>query len=1031
MLNSTKNGYSIIDELIRDPFFNNKIRHVKTVEPRNGNFVPMDRLKGIINERLLTAFSQKGIPQLYEHQYEAISSVIKGNDVALATPTASGKTLVYNLCVLNSYLTEPTSKALYIFPLKALAQDQLKNLTTLSRILDIPIERMAATYDGDTPVNQRKIIRKKSPAIVITNPDMLHFSILSNHHKWEEFLKNVRYVVVDEVHTYRGIFGSNVANIFRRLERILKNREIEFRYICTSATMTHTREFLETLMGRKMKVFEKSSAPSAKKHFLFINPAMDMNNSALSASATTTARNLLASFIEAGKRTICFTQSRKQAELIAKWTREMLPPGKRELVEPYRAGYLPEDRRRLEREMASGKLLGIVSTSALELGIDIGHLESCILAGYPGTMISTWQRAGRVGRKGSGGNAYISFIAGQDALDQYMVNHADELFNGKWENAVIDPENPHLLDPHILCAANELPIPEKEIGSLRLFPLSSVFKLGRERQLRKVTSEVTSHYVTDISRPHRRIDIRNMGFNFQILGDDGKPLGDIDNRRVFHECHPEAIYLHRGNNFVVEKLDILRHAVRVARTESPNHTSPKVVKSVNIVRVFAGKSHGPLKIYFGDLRIEEQVVGFYEKSSGPKSAVLREKDFDEPMPKQVLNTKGIWFTLDYGLPGRIQEKVGGETWEILLTPEPITITDTFMGAIHGAEHNLISMLPIFAMCDRWDVGGLSTLKHPGTLLPTIFVYDGIEGGMGFVRKGFDMAKEWIISSTESLRDCKCVEDNGCPSCIQSPKCGNNNTPLHRKGASMVMEYILGELEDQDGSDIDVNTIEIRRVTGESTERESHEETSPEEGWTGTVSERTEELLKKGIVIFDLETEKLAHEVGGWNNIKDMGMSIAFTYDTATGRYSRYDRSNIEEMFNLLYDAPLVVGFNLLNFDWEVLAGFPNFDSTRISCLDLFKVIRGATRRRIALNNLGKNCVGMEKTGDGFKAIEWLRSGQMDKLDAYCKRDVEITFNLFLYILENGNVKFEVPEFGHVVKVEVDLWREVLKAIRME
>ena len=676
--------------------------------------------------------------------------------------------------------------------------------------------------------------------------------------------------------------------------------------------------------------------------------------------------------------------------------------------------------------MAAGKLLGIVSTSALELGIDIGHLESCILAGYPGTMISTWQRAGRVGRKGSGGNSYVSFIAGKDALDQYMVNHADKLFDGKWENAVIDPDNPHLLDPHILCAAKELPISDEELGSLRLFPLSSVFKLGRDHHLRKVTVENTNYYITDMARPHRRLDIRNMGFNFQIFGDDGKPLGDIDNRRVFHECHPEAIYLHRGKNFIVEKLDILRHTVRVARTETTNHTMPKVQKSVNIVRTVKGKSYGPVNIYFGDMRIEGQVVGFYEKSTGPKSAVLREVDFAEPMPKQVLNTKGIWFTLDYELPGIIQKEVGGETWEILLSPEPVTITDTFMGAIHGAEHNLISLLPIFATCDRWDVGGLSTSKHPDTSLPTIFVYDGIEGGMGFARKGFEMVKEWILSSTQSLRDCKCVEENGCPSCIQSPKCGNNNTPLHRKGARTVMEYISGKLDDRDGSDIDVNTIQFGLVTVGSTERESHEAASLEEGWTGIVSERTEELLKRGIVIFDLETERLAHEVGGWNNIKDMGLSIAYTYDTATGRYSRFDKSNIEEMFEVLYDAPLVVGFNLLNFDWEVLAGFPNFDRTRIRSLDLFSVIRGATRRRIALKNLGKNCVGLEKTGDGFKAIEWLRSGQMNKLDAYCKRDVEITFNLFLYMIDIGNVKFEVPEYGHVMKVEVDLWKEVMK-----
>ena len=1015
------NCFQMIDELMRDPFFTDRIRHVETIEPKEGRSFPLDKLEGMVNERLLGAYGKSGVTNLYHHQFEAIDSILHGNDVVVATPTSSGKTLVYNLCVLDSFLSNPSTHALYVFPLKALAQDQMKNLGGMSDLLGIPLSEVAAVYDGDTPGHMRKQIMDRPPAIVITNPDMLHFSLLSNHDKWTRFLTGLKYIIVDEVHTYRGVFGSNVANVFRRLARILKGLGVKYRYICTSATMSHTKEFARTLFSRDFDVIERSSTQSTRKHFIFLNPQIDGATSSSSPSPSTTARNLLAKFVRKGIRTICFTQSRRLAELIAKWTRDELGEELRDRVEPYRAGYLPEERRKIEKRMASGELLGIVSTSALELGIDIGYLESCILLGYPGTMISTWQRAGRVGRMGSKGEAYISFISGRDALDQYFVNHSKEFFTSNWEKAVIDPDNQNILKPHIICAAREMPVSEDEVGTSNLFPLTAVFALRSERKLRKDPEQ--KGLVTDIYRPHRRLNIRNMGISFRIVREDGKQVGEIDDRRVFHECHSEAIYMHQGVNYVVRDLDLLDHTAKVARTKSVNHTSPMVEKKISVIRSLEGRRYGNLKIFFGDMKIEEQVTGYYEKTPGPKSSVILEKVFDEPMPKQVLRTKGVWFTLPYGLADEIREKFGGDPWETVFSPRPVIVTETFAGALHGAEHNLISILPVFAMCDRWDVGGLSTARHPDTLLPTIFVYDAIEGGVGFAERGYEMFEEWARAGSRSLAECKCVEENGCPSCIQSPKCGNDNAPLHRKAAEHVMDLVLKELQGSEETTIDPKEQGVKKTTEETPVKPVTEE-FPLEPAAGESSGRTEELLEKGVIVFDLETEYLAHEVGGWGNIRGMGLSVAVTLDTGTGEYTTYYKSDVDKLFAVLYDAPLVVGFNLYNFDWEVLAGFPGFDRTRINALDLFNVVRERTRRKIALNNLGKHNVGMEKSGDGFKAIEWLRSGQMDKLEAYCRRDVEITYNLFVHMLDKGKVSFEVPEFEHVIEVETDVWKNI-------
>ena len=1022
MVAQSYNGFEMIDEIVRDPFFNNKIIHVEKIPGKEGSSVSLDRLSGDIDESLMDTMRQRGISALYKHQYEAISSVLAGNDVVVATPTASGKTLVYNTIVLNSYLRDPSSRALYIFPLKALAQDQLKNLSTLSDLLGLSTRSVAGIYDGDTTGYQRKSIRQDPPGIIISNPDMLHLSFLPNHLAWESYLKNLKYIIVDEVHTYRGIFGSNVANVFRRLNRILQNLGVNPIYICTSATMAHTGEFMYKLLGREFNIYSENQAPSPKKNFIFLNPSNDSDTPGRSASAGTTATRLLAKFVQAGIRTICFTQSRKQAELVAKWARESLPTELRGKVESYRAGYLPDDRRKIEARMASGNLLGIVSTSALELGIDIGYLDSCILFGYPGTLISTWQRAGRVGRTRKKEDAYISFVAGRDALDQYLVNHSNDFFTRRWEKAVIDPDNPNILNPHILCAAKETPITEKEIGSNSLFPLTSIFKLKGEHQLRRIATD--NILTTDIGRPHRRVDIRNMGFNFRIMREDGTQLGDIDNGRVFHECHPQAIYLHQGENYMVKELDLLSHRVMVARTDSPNHTSPMVEKNISAVRWLQGKRYGPVELFFGDIKIEEQVVGFYEKTPGPKSRVIRNEEFEKPMPKQVINTKGVWFTLPFELAESIQEKFATDPWETVLTPAPLMITEAFAGSIHGAEHNLISILPVYAMCDRWDVGGLSTAMSPDTSRPSIFVYDAIEGGVGFAERAYEMSKEWSASSLKSLQGCKCIQENGCPSCIQSPKCGNNNTPLHRKGAELVMKFISQQLLENDGEAIMITPTggtSAKMVEGGEKPEEPIE--IKKEISSGS-TDKIDELLDKGILIFDLETENLAHEVGGWNNIRDMGVSVAVTYDTAAKDYSIHSGEGIKKMIQLLYEAPLVVGFNLHNFDWEVMEGFKDFDRTRIKALDLFRVIQKNTRRKISLNNLGKQNVGMEKTGDGFKAVKWHRSGEFDKLSNYCKRDVEITYNLFLHILRYGKIEFEVPEFEHVIEVDVDLWDEI-------
>jgi DEAD/DEAH box helicase domain-containing protein len=744
-----------LDALRQDVDVDERLVHLELLPARESALEPFPGFPEPLPARL----GNLGIGGLYTHQLRALQMLADGRNVVVATGTASGKTLVYNLHFARSVLEQKRRTALYLFPTKALARDQLRQI----RDLRLP-EIRPAVYDGDTPHAERPLIRRTAN-LILSNPDMLHASILPGHARWADFFLRLALVVVDEAHVARGVFGSHVAMVLRRLRRLVARYGGNPRFLLASATIGNPGELAERLVGLPFDQVSEDASPHGEKLFCLWNPPLLDEDAGVRKGAISESAFLLSRLVESGERTIAFCRSRRAAELLADITRKNVAGSLSKKVKAYRAGYLPEERRKLERALAEGELLAVAATTALELGIDVGSLDAAILAGYPGTRASMWQQSGRAGRRTAGSVAFL--VAQDDPLDQYLVTHPDDLFRKPPEAAVVDPTNPYILGPHLSCAAREHPLDPAELEFFGDAAPAAAHSLLEEGKL--VERRNLLYHRGD--SPHRGVDIRSAsGVLFLIVEEDtGALLGTVDESRVFLQLHEGAIYLHQGEQYEVVRLDLGGHVALVRSSNVDFWTQARDVTDIDVLDVMAESKVGETPMLCGAVRVTNQVVGFQRKLH-VTGEVIDMVPLD--LPAQTLITRSVWWAVPDAVIERAQ-----------VTPAALP------GAAHAAEHAAIGLLPLVATCDRWDVGGVSTAFHPDTGSCAIFIYDGYPGGAGISERGFMSGERLLTATLEAIRACPC--QTGCPSCVQSPKCGNGNDPLEKSGGAALIEAMLG------------------------------------------------------------------------------------------------------------------------------------------------------------------------------------------------------------------------------------------------
>jgi DEAD/DEAH box helicase domain-containing protein len=714
----------------------------------------VEALPDDLDPRVASALLGAGVTSLYRHQAEAWEAARRDENVVVTTGTASGKSLAFNLPVLDAIAREPKTRALYLYPTKALAQDQARALTEL-RLKGL----RPAIYDGDTPPEARWQVRKWSN-LVLTNPDMLHVGVLPHHDRWGDVLHNLRFVVVDEAHVYRGVFGSHVANVLRRLRRLARVYDAEPRFLLASATIANPGELAQALTGERATVVQRDTSPRAEREVVIWNPPLLDPELGQRASALGEASRLLSELTTRGLRTICFAKSRKAAELIHRFTVERVDIATARRLAPYRAGYTPEQRREIERRLVEGDLLGVTATDALELGIDIGLLDCAISVGFPGTVASLRQQWGRAGRRGTG---LAVLVASEDALDQFFAREPEALFSRQVEAAILDHANPRILDPHVLAAAFEAPLDEADAETL------GPEALRRAPELRELERTPAGFVWKGRDYPAARISLRTGDMEaFTVVdGETGSLLGLVERDRAYSTVHEGAVYLHLGEQYLVETLDLEGRVAVVSPTSVDWYTQAKKESETTIEAVERRTRTIGVDLHFGRISVLEQVVGYARKATRDGSTI---DVVPLLMPETTFETEGIWFSPDPALLDGLEQM------------------PKLLGTLHAAEHTLIALLPLWAMCDRWDIGGLSTNVHYQTGRPTVFVYDGHAGGVGITARGYDRFEGWVEDTTRLLQRCPCAA--GCPSCVQSPKCGNLNEPLDKAGARVLLERML-------------------------------------------------------------------------------------------------------------------------------------------------------------------------------------------------------------------------------------------------
>ncbi|MFJ3922774.1 DEAD/DEAH box helicase [Streptomyces sp. NPDC090022] len=763
---------TVLDRLSRGPSRAARITHTEHLPPREGRHAVWP---DCIRTDVVAAIRSNGIEHPWEHQVRAAEHALDGESVVVATGTASGKSLAYLAPVLTALADgaeAPNGRgatALYLAPTKALAADQRRRVRELAAPLGNAIR--PAVYDGDTPVEEREWVRQYAN-YVLTNPDMLHRGILPAHPRWSSFLRALRYVVIDECHTYRGVFGSHVAQVLRRLRRLCARYGSEPVFLLASATASDPAAAAARLTGVPVAEVVDDASPRGEVVFaLWEPPLTDLHGekgAPVRRTATAETADLLTDLVVQGVRTVAFVRSRRGAELIALIAQERLAEVDRSLpgrVAAYRGGYLPEERRALEGALHSGELLGLAATTALELGVDVSGLDAVLISGYPGTRASLWQQAGRAGRSGQGALAVL--IARDDPLDTYLVHHPEALFRRPVEATVLDPDNPYVLAPHLCAAAAELPLTEADLA---LFGPAAPGLLPQLESAKLLRRRATAWHWTRRERASDLTDIRGGGGRpVQIVeAATGRLLGTVDESASHTAVHDGAVHLHQGRTYLVEHLDLEDSVALVQESSPPFSTTARDTTTISILETETEIPWGDARLCYGSVEVTNQVVSYLRRKL-ITGEVLGEAKLD--LPPRTLRTRAVWWTV-----------TEDQLDEARINPEILG------GALHAAEHASIGLLPLFATCDRWDIGGVSVPLHPDTLLPTVFVYDGHPGGAGFAERAFHTARAWLTATRDAIASCEC--DAGCPSCIQSPKCGNGNDPLHKRGAVRLLTRLL-------------------------------------------------------------------------------------------------------------------------------------------------------------------------------------------------------------------------------------------------
>jgi DEAD/DEAH box helicase domain-containing protein len=985
---------SVVRKLLEHPTLGPMVAHRQRIDGRPARYASPERpLPALLRE----ALAAQGIERLYRHQARGLDLAREGRDVVAVTPTASGKTLLFALAALESVLDDPRSKALFLYPTKALARDQLGTLRGLAGGLGALRPPRFEIYDGDTPAARRRKIKAEPPQGLITNPDMLHLGILAHHRDWEPFFRDLRWIVLDELHVYRGIFGAHVHHILARLRRVAARYGASPRFIAASATVGNPGEFAATLAGRPFEVVAASGAARAPLEVVFLNP--------VGVSPYTVAVRLLAEFAGRGLRTIAFTKARRITELIYTWLAQQ-QPALRSRVAPYRAGYLPEERRALERRLFDGDLSAVIATSALELGIDVGGLDACILVGYPGSLISSWQRIGRVGRRGEG---LVVLVAMPDALDQYVVHHPELFFGRRFEKAVLDPWNPFVAGQHLVCAAAEEPLRRPEVAALGTQSLAAVEALAAEGRL--VEDAAGTSWFSFRRRPHRDVSPRSAGRPYLIVTrgtGSSQPerdtiLGKIDGLRVRHECHPGAIYLHGGQSYLVLELDEERRRVVARPARVDYYTVVLGEKETEILEQRERRRLGEFCVGYGRLKVTVRIRG-YQKRRMFGGEPLSSHPLD--VPPVVYETVGFWIELPAGLPAAFASR-----------------DLHFMGGIHATEHAIIGLFPLLAIADRGDVGGISYTGHPQLGAPAIFIYDGVPGGAGLAEQGFRDLESLLERTLDLIRGCAC--EDGCPGCIQSPNCGNGNKPLDKRAAQLVLGTLVGHeplaslgveaAPDRDPAPIGSFDAASRPPGPDRLSQRKHGITragnveplvaapapaevlpSPPPSPTpvGPADDRAQAPAGETVLVFDLETQRSAEEVGGWAHTDRMGLALAVVHDVRRDVWRTYYEADVHRLLLDLVMADCVVGFNIARFDLTVLSGYSDWDLGRIRTLDLLGEIRRQLGFRVSLNHLSEMNLGEAKAGDGLQSLRWWKEGRIDLIEQYCRKDVDMTRRLY-------------------------------------
>ncbi|HKV08048.1 MAG TPA: DEAD/DEAH box helicase [Thermoanaerobaculia bacterium] len=996
-------------------------------------------------EPIARALGRGGVPQLWSHQAEGIAAVRRGENVLITTPTASGKSLVFQVPALEEAIRGGSGHGLFLFPLKALGQDQRGKFCRLAEEAGLPPDLAGCEiYDGDTPAAKRTAIRKNFPRVVVSNPDMLHLGILGHWTGWGPFLADLRWIVLDELHTYRGIFGSHFHHVLQRLLRLCRSVGGDPVIVASSATAANAGEFAERLTGRPFHWIAESGAPREGRHLLLFRPE---------ASPYTAALQLFIRCVRSGLKTIVFTKARRITELLYSWLRRQ-EPAIAQRVASYRAGFLAEERRRIEKALFEGRLDGVISTSALEMGIDVGGLDACILVGYPGSMMATWQRSGRVGRAGK--ESITAMVAMPDALDQYFLDHPEQFLERPCERLIVDPQNDPVSRAHLVCAAAEMPLTGEDDSYTAPHEARIDKLLGQGHLLAAMDGD---EIFSLRRRPQRYVTLRGTGDTFAILA-NGRTIGTVDGVRVLHECHPGAVYLHAGRQYLVEELEREERRVKAREVDLDYFTTPLTEKETEILEVLEEKHEGPLHAWLARLKVTERVVGFERKRIHGQE-VIDQTPLD--LPPVMFETVGLVWAAPRAAEETLRRR--GEH---------------FLGSLHASEHAGISLFPLLALCDRGDIGGISYPLHPQIGSGAVFIYDGHPGGVGIAARGFQDLADLLGRVRTLIEGCPC--ETGCPSCVQSPKCGNGNRPLDKPGASRVLRLLLALEEPAvPWGEAPVVNLAVEEPAGfadrpspqpspslPSPDRER--EPLPEEplelpplpGEDGRLGEegrggegpdrrhvalpgrqtsahvpiviepsilqrtilprspRTRALEGNHTVLFDIETLRSAADVGGWGFAHRMGVAIGVVCHLEEGRFEIFPESDVRGLVEALRSASLVIGFNIKRFDYKVLSGYTGEDYCRtLPTLDLLEDLHTRLGFRVGMGHLAKETLGYPKSADGLQSLEWVREGRLDLVQEYCRKDVEILRDLYLHGRREGFLLYRDKKRDIRLKLRVD------------